>query len=74
MSIKKSKLKIGGMHCSCCSILIDGELEDLSGVVASKTSYAKSECEVEFDVEKVDLKKIVDTIKKIGYEAYPSKA
>lgn len=71
MSIKKLKLKIGGMHCSSCSILIDGDLEDLAGVVASKTSYVKSECEIEFDVDRTDLKKIVDTIEKTGYKATP---
>lgn len=30
-------------------MLIDGDLEDLGGVENANTSYAKGECEVEFD-------------------------
>ena len=35
-------LKIDGMHCTSCSLSIDGELEDLPGVISASTSYAKS--------------------------------
>lgn len=65
--ITKAKLKIGGMHCTSCSMNIDFDLEDLKGVKASKTSYAKQETEVEFDEEKVTLEVILQTIQKTGY-------
>lgn len=67
----KKKFKIVGMHCSSCALTIDMDLEDLDGVKSAKTSYAKSETEVEFNPEKVSEKQIVDTIKKSGYTAIP---
>lgn len=65
----KKKLKVQGMHCSSCAINIDFDLEDLEGVKSAKTSYARQECEVEFDPEKLEEKKILETIKKTGYTA-----
>lgn len=64
---KKVKLKITGMHCNSCSLLIDGDLEDLDGVKCSNTNYAKQETEIEFDEDKLDEHTIVKTIKKTGY-------
>lgn len=67
MSVVKKKLKIDGMHCTSCAMTIDFDLEDLG--VKSKTSYAKQECEVEFDEEKVKLQQILETVQKSGYKA-----
>ena len=50
------------------SMSIDFDLEDLEGIKSAKTSYAKQESEIEFDEEKVDLTKIIQTIKKTGYD------
>ena len=63
----KKKLKIDGMHCSSCAMTIDMGLEDLDGVNKAQTSYAKAECEVEFDGDKVTQAQIMETIKKAGY-------
>lgn len=65
----KKKLKIEGMHCSSCALLIDMDLEDLEGVKSAETSYAKSETKVEYDEGKVDLRKILHIIKEAGYQA-----
>lgn len=70
----KKKLKIDGMHCTSCAINIDFDLEDLDGVKVAKTNYAKQETEVEFDEEKLDIKKIIEEIKKTGYQAQPTKS
>ncbi len=48
---------------------IDMDLEDLEGVKASDTSYAKMETEVEFDPDKVTDNLVIETIKKTGYSA-----
>ncbi len=65
----KKKLKIKGMHCSSCAMNIDFDLEDLEGIKSVKTSYARQECEVEFEEEKVKLEVIIQTIEKTGYNA-----
>ena len=56
------------MHCTSCAMNIDFDLEDL-GVKNVKTNYAKQECEVEFDEEKLNEEAIIKTIKKTGYQA-----
>lgn len=69
MKTVKKKLKIIGMHCSSCAINIDFDLEDIDGVISSRTSYAAQTTEVEFEAEKVSDQLILETIKKTGYTA-----
>lgn len=69
----KVKLKIEGMHCTACAMNIDFDLEDLDGVVTSKTNYVKQETEVEFDKEKLELSLIIEQIEKTGYQAMPDR-
>ena len=65
----KKKYKITGMHCTSCALTIDMGLEDVPGVESARTSYAKSEVEVEFDSNKIPDNSIIETIKKSGYSA-----
>lgn len=65
----KKKFKIIGMHCTSCAITIDMDLEDLVGVTKARTSYARSETEVEFEADQVTDEVILQTIKKSGYRA-----
>ena len=65
----KLKLKIKDMHCSSCAISIDFDLEDIEGIESAKTSYAKQECAITYDDTKVDLEKVLETIKNTGYTA-----
>lgn len=67
--IKKQKIKIDGMHCTSCSMLIDGDLEDTKGVISSSTNYAKGETEVEFNEEEIAFPQIISVIEKTGYKA-----
>ncbi len=64
----KKVLKIEGMHCVSCTMLVDGDLEDLKGVRSSKTNFAKSQCEIEFEETEIDIKEIVKTVKGTGYK------
>lgn len=61
-------LKIDGMHCASCSMNIDGELEELEGVLDSSTSYAKQETKVSYDQSKIDPAKIRKVIEGLGYK------
>lgn len=65
----KLRFKIDGMHCVSCAMNIDGELEDTDGIKESNTNYAKQVTEVEFDDTKINLQKIVNIIKSVGYSA-----
>ena len=60
-------LKIAGLHCTSCAVNIDLTLEDIPGVIASHTNYAKSETKIEFDDNKTDLSTIKKEIISLGY-------
>lgn len=55
------------MHCTSCSMVIEGELEDQLGVKAA-CNYAKQTAEVEFDEKSVSEKQIIKVIRDRGYE------
>ncbi len=61
-------LKIDGMHCSSCSMNIDGDLEDLDGVISSTTSYKKQDSKIEYDSSKVSKDQIIKVIENLGYK------
>lgn len=63
----KTIVKISGMHCSSCSMRIDGDLEELDGVKMSQTNFAKGQSEIEFDESKVNVNKIKEIIQNAGY-------
>jgi Cu+-exporting ATPase len=63
----KITLKISGMHCTSCSLRIDGDLEELDGVQSAYTNFARGESEVEYDESKVSAVQLADVIRKAGY-------
>lgn len=65
---QKITLSLSGLHCSSCAVNIDLSLEDLLGVANSKTNYARSIAVIDFDPKKVDTKKIIAEIEKLGYQ------
>lgn len=70
--MKKIILKLTGMHCTSCSVLIDTVLEELPGVKRAKTSYADQKTEVEFDPSQVSTEQMIGAIKSEGYDAFQS--
>jgi copper chaperone CopZ len=61
-------LNLSGLHCSSCAVNIDLSLEDLPGVISSKTNYAKSQAIITYDQEKIEPKTILAEIEKLGYK------
>lgn len=56
---------ISGMHCSSCAMNIDGELEDISGVIRAETSYARAQTVITYVPSKVkpqQLKKVIESL------------
>lgn len=64
----KLVLKVKGMHCASCSVLIDKLVGKQPGVVSVKTSYGAERTAVEFDESKISLEKIDGFINKLGYD------
>lgn len=65
--MKKVVFKIVDMHCTSCSISIDGDLEDATGVTCARTSYAKAQTEIEFDSALISEEQLIAIIAKTGY-------
>tara|TARA_Y100000310_G_scaffold312690_1_gene360248 strand:- start:314 stop:541 length:228 start_codon:yes stop_codon:yes gene_type:complete len=61
----KTILKITGMHCKSCKMLIEDALEDIN--VKSDVSVEREEATVEFDEAKVSLDKVKKAIEDEGY-------
>ena len=64
--MKKLNLKIKGMHCSSCSKLLEGELEDNG--VSSKIDSVSGKALINFDEKKISETKIKSIIKQLGYK------
>jgi copper chaperone CopZ len=66
--------KIDGMHCTSCAMSIDGELEEIKGVISAETRYAQSQTSVIFDPAKTDITTIQTAIEALGYTAINAQA
>lgn len=64
----KLVLKVKGMHCASCAILIDKLLMKQNGVVAVSTSYGAQKVALEFDESKISLEQIDGFVNKLGYD------
>ena len=60
-------LKIYGMTCTLCSILIESRLRALEGVNSIAVSYASEKAVVKFDSEKLSLDLIKKAIEQLGF-------
>lgn len=65
---KTITLKLSGLHCSSCSMNIDGELEELKGVISSNTSYATQVSVITYDSSIVDTTAFRPVIEGLGYK------
>lgn len=61
-------LQLSGLHCTSCSLTIDGELEDTVGVFRAKTNYAKQTTIINYDPNQTNPTKLQDIITSLGYE------
>lgn len=64
----KVVLKIKGMHCASCSVLIDKLIGKQPGVSSIKTSYGAEKTAIEYDELKISLERIDELINKLGYD------
>ena len=66
--MSKYVLKVKGMHCASCAILIDKLVGKTPGVNSIKTSYGAEKVSVEYDETKITLPKIDELINQLGYD------
>ena len=67
MSQKISEVRIKGMHCRSCEILVGGELEKIPGVKKTEVNFHKGIAKI-FSKHKIDETLIDQAVKNAGYE------
>jgi P-type Cu+ transporter len=64
----KYVLKVKGMHCASCSLLIDRLVSKQPGITSIKTSYGSEKTAIELDESKITLVQVDDLVHKLGYD------
>ncbi|MFH1439209.1 MAG: heavy metal translocating P-type ATPase [Candidatus Woesearchaeota archaeon] len=67
--IIKKTLKITGMHCASCSVIINKAFDQIDGVTKANVNFATGKAAVEYDEIRVDLDKLIKTVKSKGFDA-----
>lgn len=67
----KRIFSVPDMHCSNCSMRLEGIEDELAGIREINASYHKQQMVVEFDETKVTEEQIMAAVKKKGYQAIP---
>lgn len=62
-------LRIDGLHCSSCEILINRSAEKIEGILSVSTSYATSTAKVIYDPNLIKKSELPDALSLSGYKA-----
>jgi len=65
-------LRIEGMHCSSCEILLEHLAKKIEGIYSISTSYATSTAKVIYDAKRISQEQLPELISQSGYKAYYS--
>ncbi len=68
---KEINLIIEGIHCSACVWLNEKVLHQTPGIIEATINYSNNKAKVVWDSDEIKLSKIIETIRAIGYNAYP---
>ncbi len=66
--LKKQVYPVLGMSCTVCATSVESMLKTQDGVKSASVNYANGEAYIEFDDQLLQIGKIQETIKNIGYE------
>ena len=69
----KLELKIAGMTCTSCANRIEKNLKILKGVEFANVNFAAKKAYIKYNPSKVSFNKIIETIKKTGYNVIKEK-
>ena len=64
-------LVIEGIHCAACIWLNEKVLANTEGIVDATINFTNNKAKIIWDDETIPLSKVIDTIRSIGYNAYP---
>jgi sulfite exporter TauE/SafE/copper chaperone CopZ len=61
-------LRVKGMTCATCEMIIEKKLRKLDGISKVKASWKNASVDVTYDSGAIDLDKITGTIERLGYD------
>lgn len=64
---KQIRLKITGMHCASCAILIKNELEGQGGIESADVDYKKGQAVVDLDTDSIPPENAAKVVSDLGY-------
>lgn len=67
MTIKRTAIKIGGMHCAGCANSIQSSVGTLEGVRKCEVNLASEKALLEFDPSRVGMPEIEKAVQRAGY-------
>ena len=71
MSTRTIDLTLTGMTCAACAARIERVLNRGEGVEAA-VNFATESARVRFDPDKIDPKRLIEAVRKAGYDAAPA--
>ena len=74
LNIQKAEFTISGMTCASCEKHVNHEVNKLSGIISSNTSFDNGNAIVEFDNSKTNISEIEKAINITGYTVTNKKA
>ena len=66
--MKKVELKIKGMHCKSCVMLVSDALTDVKGVKSADVSLEHNKAVISYDEKLATEKQLINTIEAEGYK------
>ncbi len=70
---RRETLRVGGMWCSSCALVLEDALLGLDGVLDAEVSYAASLARVTYDPKRVDRDALTERFSLLGYRAEPAR-
>ncbi len=65
---RKENFNITGMSCAACAARIEKGLNKLEGIKQANVNFAVEKATVEYEDMQIDSNKIIETVKKLGYD------
>ena len=66
--MKKTSLKIKGMHCATCAMNIESALKEAKGISSAQVNFSMEKAAIEYDPKKIKESEIKRIVKETGYE------
>ena len=68
MTIKATSIPVTGMSCANCSATVERKLSKVQGVQHANVNFASERAEVSYESSEVNLKALVDEVRKAGFD------